>query len=287
VIAGRERLGAISVALSTASLQAKLASVRDQGLGIALAVAIAGALLALLFSRSITDPLRELTRAAQRLAGGDLTQPIAIHSGAELTVLADAFTTMSNAVQEREAVLQALATSLEQRVAERTAALEQTVAELQETSHARDELQATVRALFNPVVPVLDGVLVMPLIGVIDTERAGVLLVSLLKAIEQHRARIVILDMTGVPLIDTHVARVLLQANNAARLLGARTVLVGLRPELAQTIVALGVDLADLVTQADLQSGVSYALRALGPTESHNQPHRVPAVRSFPGSSVL
>jgi anti-anti-sigma factor len=101
----------------------------------------------------------------------------------------------------------------------------------------------------------------MPLIGSIDSEQAAVLLHALLTAIEHHSARSIIIDVTGVPLIDTQVARVLLQAADAARLLGARTILAGLRPELAQTIVGLGVDLTRLCTRADLQSAVSDALQ--------------------------
>jgi anti-anti-sigma factor len=101
----------------------------------------------------------------------------------------------------------------------------------------------------------------MPLVGGIDSARAALLMDSLLGAIERQRARTVILDVTGVPLVDTHVAQVLLRAAAAARLLGAEPVLVGLRPELAQTIVGLGVDLSGLTTQADLQSGVRYAMR--------------------------
>jgi rsbT co-antagonist protein RsbR len=77
---------------------------------------------------------------------------------------------------------------------------------------------------------------------------------------QQHRASMVILDVTGVPIIDTQVARTLLETARAVKLLGTQTILVGPRPELAQTIVGLGLDLAGLITQADLQSGVSYAM---------------------------
>ena len=101
----------------------------------------------------------------------------------------------------------------------------------------------------------------MPLIGVIDTERAAMLIESLLRGVEQYRASLVILDVTGVPIIDTQVARTLLDAARAVKLLGTQTMLVGLRPELAQTIVGLGLDLTELSTQADLQSGVRHAMR--------------------------
>jgi anti-anti-sigma factor len=117
------------------------------------------------------------------------------------------------------------------------------------------------RELSTPVLPILNGIIVMPLIGVIDTQRAALLTETLLFATERHNASMVILDVTGVPLIDTIVARVLLQAAQAIKLLGAQTILVGLRPELAQTITGLGVNLDGLVTRADLQSGLAYAMQ--------------------------
>ena len=100
----------------------------------------------------------------------------------------------------------------------------------------------------------------MPLVGVIDGNRATVVLNSLLKAVERHKPHTAILDLTGVPIVDTEVAQVVMQAIAATRMLGTQTILVGLRPELAQTIVALGIDLRGLVTHADLQSGIGYAL---------------------------
>ena len=120
----------------------------------------------------------------------------------------------------------------------------------------KDQLETTARQMVD-----LEGILVMPLIGVIDAGRAGLLVRSLLEGIERHHVDVVILDVTGVPLVETQVARALLGAARAARLLGARPVLVGLRPELAQTIVGLGIDLSGLVTRADLQIGVDYAVK--------------------------
>jgi anti-anti-sigma factor len=164
--------------------------------------------------------------------------------------------------------LQQTLEGLELRVAERTAELEQSNAEaqralgeLRESIRDRELLSATVRELASPVMPVREGILVMPLIGAIDSERAALLMDSLLRSIERHRARIVIMDVTGVPLVDSQVAQTIMQVADAARLLGAKTILVGVRPELAQTIVGLGLDLRGLVTCADLQSGVGYALQ--------------------------
>jgi anti-anti-sigma factor len=175
--------------------------------------------------------------------------------------LAGAFGQMVNDLGTTREIVAEQQRTLETRVSERTADLERTLADLRESTTVREQLRATVRELASPVVPVLDGILVMPLVGVIDSERAGQLTSTLLRAVEQHRASMVILDVTGVPIIDTQVARTLLTAARAVKLLGTQTMLVGLRPELAQTIVGLGLDLGGLITEADLQSGVSYAMR--------------------------
>src|SRR5690606_21338059 len=116
---------------------------------------------------------------------------------------------------------------LEQRIAERTHELaqanaeqERVLAELKASLSERDMLSATVRELSSPVLPLVDGILAMPLIGVIDTARAAQLQEALLGAIERHRARIVLIDVTGVPVIDSQVAQALLKAADATRLLG-------------------------------------------------------------------
>jgi rsbT co-antagonist protein RsbR len=114
--------------------------------------------------------------------------------------------------------------------------------------------------LSTPLIPISDTVLVMPLIGRIDTRRAGQILETMLAGIQEHQAELAIIDITGVNVVDTQVAHALLQAARAVKLLGARVVLTGLRPEVAQTLVSLGVDLSDIVTRATLQSGIAYGL---------------------------
>jgi rsbT co-antagonist protein RsbR len=98
----------------------------------------------------------------------------------------------------------------------------------------------------------------MPLIGAFDSARAGQVLATLLHGIERSRARVAILDITGVPLVDTQVAKELLTAAQAVRLLGAQIVLTGIRPEVAQTLVGLGVDLSAIVITSTLQNGIAY-----------------------------
>jgi anti-anti-sigma factor len=139
----------------------------------------------------------------------------------------------------------------------------ETVNQLKVAYETQKRLLATIRELSTPIIPVLDRVLVMPLIGTIDTARSQQIIETLLSAITTHDAEVVIIDITGVSVMDTSVANHLLEATRAASLLGAQCVLVGITPEVAQTIVHLGVDLSGLVTMSDLQSGVQFALAKL------------------------
>jgi rsbT co-antagonist protein RsbR len=140
------------------------------------------------------------------------------------------------------------------------ARLATTVQVLETRERERDELAATVRAQALPVIPILEGVLVLPLVGEFDSARATDLTAVLLRAIEQEQARQILLDVTGVPLLDTQSAAALIQATQAATLLGARCTLVGIRPEIAQTLVSLGVTFGELTTVATLQQGLQRAL---------------------------
>jgi rsbT co-antagonist protein RsbR len=180
----------------------------------------------------------------------------------------------------REQELHQARSALEATVAERTASLREALRSVEEREAslraALDELrasEATIRDLSSPVLPVLPGVLVAPLVGALDATRAENLANGVLQAIEQERARHLILDITGVPVVDTHVAQTLLQVAQAARLLGARPLLVGIRPEVAQTMVALGVDVGTLATYSNLQEALVALLpRASGGAERASAP---------------
>ena len=141
---------------------------------------------------------------------------------------------------------------------------EQQLAALEQANANQARLLDTVRELSTPVIPVHDGVLVLPLVGMIDSVRSAQVMESLLNAIQKERASVVIIDITGVPTVDTGVANHLLRSTRAASLLGATCVLVGVAPAVAQTLVQLGIDLGDLVTRNDLQAGIAYALGRLG-----------------------
>jgi len=125
------------------------------------------------------------------------------------------------------------------------------------------QAQADILAeLSTPLIPITDVVMVMPMIGKIDTRRAQQMLDTLLSGIAANRARTVILDITGVPVVDAQVANSLVRAANAVRLLGAEVMLAGIRPEVARTLVDLGIDLGGIATCSTLQRGVALALAA-------------------------
>ncbi len=120
--------------------------------------------------------------------------------------------------------------------------------------------QAALRELSTPIIPITDGVIAMPLIGAIDSNRAQQVIEGLLTGVAELGATTAILDITGVPVVDTQVANALLRAAQAVKLLGAQVIITGIRPEVAQTLVGLGLDLSSITTLATLQSGIAWAL---------------------------
>jgi len=133
---------------------------------------------------------------------------------------------------------------------------------------AREEViarqQQELLELSTPVVQLWDGVLALPLIGTLDSDRTQVVMESLLQRIVETGAMIAIIDITGVPTVDTLVAQHLLKTVSAARLMGADCIISGIRPQIAQTIVHLGVDLGDVITKATLAGALAVALGRLG-----------------------
>lgn len=113
--------------------------------------------------------------------------------------------------------------------------------------------------LSTPVIKLWDGIVAVPLIGTLDSERTQVVMESLLEAIVENEADVAIIDITGVPTVDTLVAQHLLKAVAAARLMGAECIISGIRPQIAQTIVHLGVDLGDVITKSTLGDALRIA----------------------------
>ena len=124
--------------------------------------------------------------------------------------------------------------------------------------------QESIRELSTPVLQIRERLLLLPIIGVIDTQRARLITESLLRSIRANRAKVVVMDITGVATIDSKVSNHLLQTVTAARLMGAHVIVTGLSAEVAQSLVALGIELSKLNTVGDLQGGLEDAERILG-----------------------
>lgn len=121
--------------------------------------------------------------------------------------------------------------------------------------------KVALQELSASLIPVFEKISVMPLVGTIDTERAKLIMENLLEGVVKQRAEVVLLDITGVPVVDTMVAHHIIQAADAVRLVGAKCMLVGIRPEIAQTIVTLGIELNDFTTTSTLRRGMQEALK--------------------------
>lgn len=171
--------------------------------------------------------------------------------------------------------------------------------EMTAVSHQRDEIQVAlervlqareekmlqvIQELSTPVMPVHEHVLVLPLIGSIDAERASRITECLLQEVTRRRARIIIVDVSGVPESDAVVYEALLRTARASALLGARAVFVGIRVEMARALAQFGADSEEFFALADLQSGIAWALRELGLTIARLPPS---SVRSSPSKHTL
>jgi len=135
---------------------------------------------------------------------------------------------------------------------------------VQERERVIREQQEAIRELSTPVLQVRERLLILPMIGLIDPHRARQLTEQLLHGIRANRAKVVVIDITGVAAMDANVANHLVLTVEAARLLGATVIVTGLSPEIAQTLVKIGVDLGKMNTVGDLQGGIEEAERLLG-----------------------
>ncbi len=157
-------------------------------------------------------------------------------------------------VTERERVFHEQAARLE------VGQLEHQLSELSAAYEEKTRLLDLIRHASTPIAPVYDGILVVPLVGMFDSQRAQLLTEKLLAGVSEARAQVVILDVSGVPVFDAEAAHHIVRTSSAVRLLGARLILVGLSPTIARTIIELGVDLSGLTTLGTLQAGLARAL---------------------------
>ncbi|HEY0603104.1 MAG TPA: HAMP domain-containing protein [Herpetosiphonaceae bacterium] len=201
----------------------------------------------LMVAQAVGAPLRALLAGVQAFATGDLTTRIAIRRRDEIGGLGVAFNGMAAALQEQRQVLEA-----QNR-------------ELQGSLQTQQQLFATVQQLAVPLLPIGHGVVLLPIIGHVDAARAEAMMTTLLHGVAQQRAFCVILDVTGITLINTEILHLLLQMIEATELLGAKVLLAGITGAMAQAIVAQDVPVGRLRTYRDLGSAIEAAqsLRAL------------------------
>lgn len=226
------------------------------------AVALLGLVLSYVLRHQFIQPLTELVSMTKAISSGDL-RPIPVSGVDELGQLALSFNSMTTALESSRAEILSANEGLERTVRTRTSDLEQAIVRLEDLSKSQKHLLQVLHEVSTPVIPVISGVLVMPLIGQLDDERMRQATAALLGRIERERSHTALIDITGAPVIDTHVAQGLIRLVDAAQLLGARVMLVGITPEVAQTLVALGIDLSRIRTTADLQSGVEMVMASM------------------------
>jgi anti-anti-sigma regulatory factor/HAMP domain-containing protein len=243
------------------SQQAAAASMQLALFSIVGVLAVSGVLILLsmiMLQRKISRPIREVSQAAVAVTQDDLTRRVTITSDDEVGILQHSFNQMVASLQAQRELLE----QRNQELADERAALDQALADLQQSSAERTALlENTVEQLSAPILPVQRGVLVMPIIGAMGTQRAQRVTEALLEGVEEHQAHLVILDVTAVYTIDTQVAQAFVQAAQAVRLLGAQVMLTGIQPQTAQTLVQLGVDLGGIRTYSSLQAGIAASLR--------------------------
>jgi rsbT co-antagonist protein RsbR len=215
-----------------------------------------------------SSPLLDPNSAQSMFSGYLLLGIVGLMSFLSAKSTSSALASAQRSRGDAEAAAQALAhtnAALEQTVAERTASLQAALGDVQarsdEQARLLEEIQQQrilLRELSVPVIPISATTLVMPLVGALDSTRLQQIQEQALHALQHKSARYLVLDITGVPVVDSQVAQGLLSVVQAARLLGAQVLLVGIRPEVAQAIVGLGLDLRDIYTTSDLQSALSH-----------------------------
>jgi anti-anti-sigma regulatory factor len=180
------------------------------------------------------------------------------------TDLAAAYTEARRRASDLEASQIQLAAA-NQGLEQQNQAVRQALAELEASTQARTQLESTVQHLAFPIIPVIEGVLVLPLIGTLDYDRLAEAGIRFYEAILREHASVAIIDITGVPAMDSNIARELLRITRAATLLGCQPMLVGIAPAAAEELVHLGFRTDNLPTQSTLQQAVALALRMRSP----------------------
>jgi anti-anti-sigma regulatory factor/HAMP domain-containing protein len=242
-------------------------------LGVAVLAVVGAVITATFIAQRIATPLVNLSETATKVADGDLEQRAEVEGKQEIRMLARAFNRMTTRLREMLRSEEVRRVELEREIAEREKAEAEREQLLAEQANLQQEIieaqRQALRDLSTPIIPVMEvpgngSILVMPLIGSIDTMRARDIMRSLLEGISEHHAKAVILDVTGVPVVDSGVAGHLNKTIQAAQLKGARVILTGISDAVAEAIVDLGIDWGELETLRDLQTGLRVALESMG-----------------------
>ncbi len=221
-----------------------------------------GLLLLLLFMfsarypRTLVAPLLKLHSGMQHFTSTQEFTPVATTRGDELGALITSFNTMAQTLQARTTELE------QQRQAARAAQAraEQSQADLAQQLAVIEQQNTVIREMSIPMLPISERVTMLPLIGALDSLRMQIIQQHVLSTLERTRTAYLIIDVTGVPLIDTLVGASLLQLKQGAQLLGVHVVMVGMRPEVAQTLVQLGIPLGEVEVYSSLQQGIASLL---------------------------
>jgi len=269
--------------VSTVYLRSDLGAVSDHMqrlavivLGIMLLAILMAYVISRLFQRLITAPILHLDHVAREVSEKqDYSLRATRQNDDEVGELIEVFNDMLAQIEQQDDALRSSQADLEARVDERTRELEEAREQLErrveertaDLTSASEELAEQGRMILEmstPVIRLWEGVLLLPLIGTFDEERAGQMIGALLEAVTETGSQVAVLDVTGVPEIDTAVARHIIRAVDAARILGAQVIVTGFSPEAAQTLGQLGVDFTTLHTRGSLKAGVREAFRKVG-----------------------
>ena len=194
----------------------------------------------------IVRPIHDLATAAQRIGAGNVETQVAVTRHDEIGALQQAFNQMATDLRTQQVA-----------IGERTADLQASLAR-------QEALLETVAQLSTPLLPVWDGVVVLPIVGHVDTQRGEALTAALIEGVALRRAQVAILDITGLATINDQAVEVLLRAAQAVELLGARAMLAGVSAAFAQHIVNGGTKLGALASYRDLQSATEAAIGLAG-----------------------
>lgn len=209
-----------------------------------------------LLQRQIIRPIRDVSQAAMAVTQNDLTKRVAISSNDEVGTLQHSFNRMVENLDIQHNLLE----QRNRELADERAALKRALDELRQNSAERTALlENTVDQLSAPILPVQEGILVMPIIGAVSEQRAQRLQDTLLHAIVARHTQMVIIDVTALTSVNTVVVQALLDTIQATLLLGARPMVVGVNPAMAAALVDLGMPLDNVHAMADLESAVAFA----------------------------